>query len=146
MNRCTPYMLCTGLLHHTCFAQILLEPWYWSSINAQLHSEPSQTSKMELFVKMLNDWKPLTIFVKSFILDVWLGCEYTCEMFWYFAITLSRFVKHFCGIKSKAFRSWLRFLKHFLLLWLTRAGVYEIDTEDCIELLRPSVAYYIETR
>ena len=34
------------------------------------YSEPSQTSEMELFVKIVNDW---IIFAKGSILDVWLG-------------------------------------------------------------------------
>ena len=35
----------------------------------------SQTSKMELFTKTVNGWKPLTIFAKRSILGVWLGFE-----------------------------------------------------------------------
>ena len=31
---------------------------------------------MELFVKIVNGWQPLTIFAKSFILDVCQGSEY----------------------------------------------------------------------
>ena len=34
-------------------------------------------SKMERFAKMVNGWKPLTIFAKSSILYVWLGSECT---------------------------------------------------------------------
>ena len=41
-----------------------------------LYSEASQTSKMELFGKILNDFQPLTIFTKIFILDVWKSPEY----------------------------------------------------------------------
>ena len=36
----------------------------------QIGKEPSQTSKMELSVKKVKDWKPLTIFTKNSILDV----------------------------------------------------------------------------
>ena len=39
----------------------------------EAYPEPSKTSKMELFVKIVNDFYPLTIFAKSFILDIWLG-------------------------------------------------------------------------
>ena len=43
-----------------------------------MYSEQSQTSKMEVFVKIVNGWKPLAIFLaKSFFLDVPLGSEYT---------------------------------------------------------------------
>ena len=45
---------------------------YWT----QVYSEPSQTSKVELFAKAVNDWKSLTTFRKSFILDGWQGSEY----------------------------------------------------------------------
>ena len=40
------------------------------------YSEPSRTSKMELFVITISIWKPLTIFAKSSILDVRLSSEY----------------------------------------------------------------------
>ena len=39
----------------------------------------SQTSKMEYFAKIVNCHKPLTIFTKCSILDVWQGPEYVCE-------------------------------------------------------------------
>ena len=37
---------------------------------SKIHSEPCQTSKMEIFAKIVNYQKPLTIFVKSSSLDV----------------------------------------------------------------------------
>ena len=43
------------------------------------YSEPSQTSKMELFSKIVNGGKLLAIFPKSSILDVWQGSEYAFE-------------------------------------------------------------------
>ena len=46
-----------------------------SFLKEVLYSEPCQTSKMELFLKIINGRKPLTIFAKSSILDVWLGSE-----------------------------------------------------------------------
>ena len=46
----------------------------WSrTSSAGTHSKLSKTSKMERFTNMVNVWKPLTIFAKSSILDVWLG-------------------------------------------------------------------------
>ena len=36
----------------------------------EVYSEPCQTSKMELFAKRLDDWKPLTVFAKSSTLHV----------------------------------------------------------------------------
>ena len=50
-----------------CFA------WNISRNGREVHSELSQTFKMELFAKIVNDWKLLTIFGKNSILDVWLG-------------------------------------------------------------------------
>ena len=46
-----------------------------------LFSEPGQTSKMELFVKIVNSIKLLTISTKSFNLDTWMGSKYTSS-FW----------------------------------------------------------------
>ena len=41
------------------------------------YAEQSQASKMELLPKIVIGWKPLTIFAKSSVLDVWLGSECT---------------------------------------------------------------------
>ena len=46
----------------------------------EAYSEPSQTYKMVYFVKTVNSWKPLTIFPKSSILDVWLGSKYSVPL------------------------------------------------------------------
>ena len=48
-----------------------------------MHSEPSQTSKMELFAKIVNGLKPLTVFVKSSILDVWIGLMHRKTKFYF---------------------------------------------------------------
>lgn len=40
------------------------------------HLETSQTSKMEPFVEIVNEWKLLTIFRRSFILVAWLRSKY----------------------------------------------------------------------
>ena len=42
----------------------------------EAYSKTCQTSKMKLFVNMVNDYKPLNIFAKSSMLDVWQGSEY----------------------------------------------------------------------
>ena len=47
-----------------------------NQLNLETYSEPSQTSEMEIFAITVNHFKPLTIFGKSSILDVWLGSEY----------------------------------------------------------------------
>ena len=43
--------------------------------SSDVHSEPSQTSKMESFVKIDNSFQLLTFFAKCSILDVWHGSE-----------------------------------------------------------------------
>ena len=43
-----------------------------------MYSEPYQTSKMERFARVVNAFKPLTIFAERSILDVWQGSEYAC--------------------------------------------------------------------
>ena len=40
---------------------------YWT----EAYSEAFQTSKMELFAKIVNEWKLLVVFKKNIILDVW---------------------------------------------------------------------------
>ena len=45
---------------------------FWAHL-AQPYSETCQTSKIECFVKIVDAWKPLTIYVKCSILDVWQG-------------------------------------------------------------------------
>ena len=39
------------------------------------HSEPCQTSKMVLLVKIVNMWNSLIIFIKSSPLDIWQSSE-----------------------------------------------------------------------
>ena len=38
---------------------------------------PDKYLRWSYFVKIINGWKPITMFVKSSILDVWQGSEYT---------------------------------------------------------------------
>ena len=52
---------------------------YCSKWMSEAYSEPCQTSKMELFAKIVNGQKPFTIFVKHFIWGVWQGSEYAFE-------------------------------------------------------------------
>ena len=42
---------------------------------SEAYSEPCWASDMEFFVIIINIWKPLTIFTKCSILDVWQGSE-----------------------------------------------------------------------
>ena len=41
------------------------------------YSEPCQTSKIKCMAKIVKDFKPLSIFTKRFILDIWQGSEYS---------------------------------------------------------------------
>ena len=50
-----------------------------SKLISEAYSEPSWTSKMDLFAKIVNGWTPLTIFAKRSILDVRLGSEYASD-------------------------------------------------------------------
>ena len=42
---------------------------------SEVHSEPCQTSKMELFAKIVNEQKPSTVLANSIISHIWQGCE-----------------------------------------------------------------------
>ena len=46
----------------------------------EAYSEPSRTSKMELFAKIVNSFQRLTIFAKSAIFDIRLRSEYASEV------------------------------------------------------------------
>ena len=51
----------------------------------EVHSELSQTFKIDLFAKIVSGWKLLTIFVKGSILNAWLALREKCpysEIFW----------------------------------------------------------------
>ena len=52
-----------------------LQPNVITESRRETHSTPSQTSKIELFTKIVNGWKFFTIFAKSSIVDVWLSSE-----------------------------------------------------------------------
>ena len=47
--------------------------------NSKAYTEPFQTSKMEVFAKIVNGFLFLTIFAKSSILDVWQDFEFASE-------------------------------------------------------------------
>ena len=56
---------------------------YWNKLRTdfcfcgwEVHPEPTQTSKIEFFAKVINTWKSLTVCSKSSILDIWLGSVY----------------------------------------------------------------------
>ena len=47
------------------------------TVYLEAYSEPSRTSTMDLFSKLVNDCKPLSIFFKRLYRWCWLGCKYT---------------------------------------------------------------------
>ena len=53
--------------------------------------EPSQTSRVELFEKIVNSFQPLTIFVKI----VWICHEYACVIFLMKSFNLNSFHSDF---------------------------------------------------
>ena len=48
-------------------------------VSTEAYSEPCQTYKVERFAKTVKDWKPLAIFAKRPVLDVWLSSEHDQE-------------------------------------------------------------------
>ena len=77
------------LLHRRCFPMIFKQLWTlthcWTpfknwTLNSEAYSEPCQTSKVEIFAKIVNGFCQLTIFSKRSILDVWQGSEYASGM------------------------------------------------------------------
>ena len=59
-----------------CFESLTFSKLNIILATVETYTEPSQTSKMELFAKIVNSWKPLTIFAKCFILDTRQCSEY----------------------------------------------------------------------
>ena len=53
---------------------------YKSLLASEVNSESRQTSKMELFAKIVKKEKPFTIFRTTSILDVWQGSEDASEL------------------------------------------------------------------
>ena len=49
-----------------------------SSTELETYSELFQTSKTELFAKVVNGLRPLNLFVENSILDVYLNSKYAC--------------------------------------------------------------------
>ena len=47
---------------------------------SEANSKPCKTSKIGLFVKIVKNKKSFTIFIKTFILNVWQGSEYASEL------------------------------------------------------------------
>ena len=48
--------------------------------NSEAYLEPCQTSKTDIFAKIINGFQSLTIFAKSSITDIWQGYENVSEI------------------------------------------------------------------
>ena len=72
----------------TAFRKLTPKFIVFSPFSSQRHSEPCQASKMERFAKIINDQRPLTIFAKRSILDVFQSSEYASafshKMLWWY--------------------------------------------------------------
>ena len=75
--------LSDNVLYTSCveLRQVLFKH-FSGTYSKQVHSGPYKPCKMESFIKIMNDFKPLTFSTKSFILDVWLGSEYPTAIYW----------------------------------------------------------------
>ena len=70
-----------------CFWFYLVGCYLWysnsfkneTSVTLEAYSELCQTSKMEVFTKIVNGFSFLTIFAKSSISDLWQNSEFPCK-------------------------------------------------------------------
>ena len=103
----------------------------------ELYLEPIQTSKMELFVKIVNSLMPLTILTKRSILDVWLGSENTTKIF----------NKSFCEFKIFSFSSHL--VKYFFAFYFVNFYYFQylktIFKFSCTRLIFIQTNIYVKT-
>ena len=82
INKLTNILLPIFVKHFTTHlfyqAQVnnILRQKYFPFDISEASSDSRHTSEMEAFVKTDNCWKPLSIFPKSSILNIWLGSEY----------------------------------------------------------------------
>ena len=60
----------------------LLKPRQNNLKDPEAYPEPCQTSKMDCFVKIVNDLNLLTFFVRHPILDVWQGSKYISVIYY----------------------------------------------------------------
>ena len=85
---------------------------------SKTHPLLCQTPKMELLAKIVGRSKALTIFVKSFILDVWQGSEYTLYLIFLIALENGKFsIRDFfskCDQTCRKWWIWSNLLKKYL--------------------------------
>ena len=54
------------------------------------YSEPNHVSKIKHFTKIVHSWIPLTIFAKTFVLEIWLGYEFVSDYPGFFSFVINR--------------------------------------------------------
>ena len=74
------YCLPSRMFSWECSGQYFCGTSSAAKKSKETYSGPSRTSKMDLFVKIVNSFQLVTIFAKSSILDVQLGFEYVSEL------------------------------------------------------------------
>ena len=82
---------------------------FQDNIHTEAYSEASQAFKMELFARIVNGQKTLTIFAKFSVLDVWFSSEYRCLWYRWFKIYLANYIFLWVVLKFLSFlysRSW----------------------------------------
>ena len=84
---------------------------------AEVYLEPIQTSKTEIFVKIVDSLMPLTVFKKSSILDIWLDSKNATKSF----------NKSFCEFNIFGFSRHLVKYFFFLLLCKCLFPVFKSD-------------------
>ena len=77
----TPFLKIRNICAFTNSDCSLLQASYEFPEMTEPYSEPFQAFKMKFFAKTINVWRPLVIFAKNSILDVWDGFEYASA--WY---------------------------------------------------------------
>ena len=83
---------CLSVLDH--FVGLALKVLSWQ--NSVMYSERAQNFKMKFCVKIVNSFRMVTIFAKSFFLDLWLGSEY---IHWYL-LKIYKVKNHFEKLKK----------------------------------------------
>ena len=73
------FLFCTNF-RRNAQTGVVINNLFLKAEGTEVYSEPNWTSKMGLFAKIVNGERSLTFFTKCFILDVWLGSEYSSEL------------------------------------------------------------------
>ena len=78
--------------------------WAWTK-STEACSEPKQTSKTDLFVKTVSEFQLLIIFVKSYVLHVWVGSDASdlpLKLWFFLAKLISNSNYYICSYRDAA--------------------------------------------